>query len=158
MQARCKRVFGNAHTYHINAISISSDQETFISSDDLRVNLWHLDHTNQSFNVVDIKPPNMEDLTEASPPSSHTHTALENANPSACCTSWSCNMLSRSLQSGCHVELLMYSCLFSKHSLQASAVFYKRPRYCSICATVSSYTFLLYSAEGGAICLQHDVL
>lgn len=66
MQARCKRVFGNAHTYHINAISISSDQETFISSDDLRVNLWHLDHTNQSFNVVDIKPPNMEDLTEVS--------------------------------------------------------------------------------------------
>ncbi|DBB09913.1 hypothetical protein WJX82_004988 [Trebouxia sp. C0006] len=64
MQARCRRVFGNAHTYHINAISISSDQETFISSDDLRVNLWHLDHTNQSFNVVDIKPPNMEDLTE----------------------------------------------------------------------------------------------
>ena len=66
MQARCKRVFGNAHTYHVNAISISSDQETFISSHDLRVNLWHLDHTNQSFNVVDIKPPNMEDLTEAS--------------------------------------------------------------------------------------------
>ena len=57
-------MFSNAHTYHINAISISSDQETFISSDDLRVNLWHLDHTNQSFNVVDIKPPNMEDLTE----------------------------------------------------------------------------------------------
>ena len=66
MQARCRRVFGNAHTYHINAISISSDQETFISSDDLRVNLWHLDHTQQSFNVVDIKPPNMEDLTEVS--------------------------------------------------------------------------------------------
>ena len=64
MQARCRKVYGNAHTYHINAISISSDQETFISSDDLRVNLWHLDHTNQSFNVVDIKPPNMEDLTE----------------------------------------------------------------------------------------------
>lgn len=66
MQARCRKVYGNAHTYHINAISISSDQETFISSDDLRVNLWHLDHTNQSFNVVDIKPPNMEDLTEVS--------------------------------------------------------------------------------------------
>ena len=68
MQARCRKVYGNAHTYHINAISISSDQETFISSDDLRVNLWHLDHTNQSFNVVDIKPPNMEDLTEVRQP------------------------------------------------------------------------------------------
>ena len=72
MQARCRKVYGNAHTYHINAISISSDQETFISSDDLRVNLWHLDHTNQSFNVVDIKPPNMEDLTEVRQPQSST--------------------------------------------------------------------------------------
>jgi len=78
MQARCRRVFGNAHTYHINAISISSDQETFISSDDLRVNLWHLDHTNQSFNVVDIKPPNMEDLTEV-----HASETAQTRKPSA---------------------------------------------------------------------------
>ena len=40
-------------------------QETFISADDLRVNLWHLDVTDQCFTIVDIKPPNMEDLTEA---------------------------------------------------------------------------------------------
>ncbi len=39
-------------------------QETFISADDLRVNLWHLDVTDQCFTIVDIKPPNMEDLTE----------------------------------------------------------------------------------------------
>ncbi len=40
-------------------------QETFISADDLRVNLWNLNVNDQSFNVVDIKPANMEDLTEA---------------------------------------------------------------------------------------------
>lgn len=39
-------------------------QETFISADDLRVNLWHLGTNEQSFNIVDIKPANMEDLTE----------------------------------------------------------------------------------------------
>ncbi len=29
------------------------------------MNLWHLDVTDQCFTIVDIKPPNMEDLTEA---------------------------------------------------------------------------------------------
>lgn len=60
----CKRVFSNAHAYHINSISLNADGETFISSDDLRVNLWNLDVSDQSFNIIDIKPDNMEDLTE----------------------------------------------------------------------------------------------
>lgn len=63
-KARCQRVFAAAHTYHINSVSVNSDQETFISADDLRVNLWNLGVNDQSFNVVDIKPSNMEDLTE----------------------------------------------------------------------------------------------
>lgn len=36
----------------------------FLSADDLRINLWNLEITDQSFNIVDIKPTNMEDLTE----------------------------------------------------------------------------------------------
>ncbi|PAA79742.1 hypothetical protein BOX15_Mlig014120g2 [Macrostomum lignano] len=64
VEAAPRRVFANAHTYHINAISVNSDQETFLSADDLRVNLWHLQITDQSYNIVDIKPANMEDLTE----------------------------------------------------------------------------------------------
>ncbi|CCC68531.1 hypothetical protein NCAS_0B04470 [Naumovozyma castellii] len=59
-----KRIYSNAHTYHINSISTNSDQETFISADDLRINLWNLDIPDQSFNIVDIKPTNMEELTE----------------------------------------------------------------------------------------------
>lgn len=62
--ARCRRVYSNAHAYHINSISTNSDGETYISADDLRVNLWNLEISDQSFNIVDIKPPNMEDLTE----------------------------------------------------------------------------------------------
>lgn len=41
----------------------SSDGETFISADDLRINLWNLEINSQSFNIVDVKPTNMEDLT-----------------------------------------------------------------------------------------------
>nr|GME10416.1 serine/threonine protein phosphatase 2A 55 kDa regulatory subunit B beta isoform-like [Ipomoea batatas]GME19065.1 serine/threonine protein phosphatase 2A 55 kDa regulatory subunit B beta isoform-like [Ipomoea batatas] len=40
-----------------------SDGETFISVDDLQINLWNLEISNQSFNIVDVKPANMEDLT-----------------------------------------------------------------------------------------------
>ncbi|KAB1218448.1 Serine/threonine protein phosphatase 2A 55 kDa regulatory subunit B beta isoform [Morella rubra] len=43
---------------------VPSDGETFISADDLRINLWNLEISNQSFNIVDVKPANMEDLTE----------------------------------------------------------------------------------------------
>jgi serine/threonine-protein phosphatase 2A regulatory subunit B len=41
-----------------------SDDETFLSADDLRVNLWNLSINDQSFNIVDMKPSNMEELTE----------------------------------------------------------------------------------------------
>jgi serine/threonine-protein phosphatase 2A regulatory subunit B len=59
-----KRIFSNAHAYHINSISLNSDEETFLSADDLRINIWNLENCSTGFNVVDIKPENMEDLTE----------------------------------------------------------------------------------------------
>lgn len=64
LAARCKRKFANAHTYHVNSIALCSDQATFITADDLRINLWDLEISDQAFNVVDMKPPNMEELTE----------------------------------------------------------------------------------------------
>lgn len=87
LSARCRRVYAHAHDYHINSISnnrfqyqvsspnnyinynllimchVISDGETFVSADDLRINLWNLEISNQSFNIVDVKPTNMEDLT-----------------------------------------------------------------------------------------------
>ena len=44
-----RKVYANAHAYHINSISINSDGETYISADDLRINLWHLNISDQSF-------------------------------------------------------------------------------------------------------------
>ncbi|KAH9000338.1 protein phosphatase 2A regulatory B subunit [Lactarius akahatsu] len=59
-----RKVYSNAHAYHIHSITVNSDQETYISADDLRINLWNLNISDQSFNIVDIKPANMEELTE----------------------------------------------------------------------------------------------
>lgn len=44
-----RKVYANAHAYHINSISINSDGETYMSADDLRVNLWNLERSDQSF-------------------------------------------------------------------------------------------------------------
>ena len=59
-----RRTYSNAHNYHINSISMNSDGETFLSADDLRINLWNHEIEGECFNIVDIKPPSMEDLTE----------------------------------------------------------------------------------------------
>eukprot|EP01028_Stygiella_incarcerata_P006560 TRINITY_DN267_c1_g2_i1.p1 TRINITY_DN267_c1_g2~~TRINITY_DN267_c1_g2_i1.p1 ORF type:complete len:451 (-),score=86.25 TRINITY_DN267_c1_g2_i1:533-1885(-) len=64
VSAHQKRVFSNAHAYHINSISLSSDKQTFLSADDLRVNLWHIGLAEQSFNVVDIKPESLDEVFE----------------------------------------------------------------------------------------------
>jgi len=60
--AKCRRVFDRAHEFNINSISNNCDGETFVSADDLRINLWHLEVTSQCFNIVDMKPADMGDL------------------------------------------------------------------------------------------------
>ncbi|CAL1367461.1 unnamed protein product [Linum trigynum] len=64
VRASCRKVYAHAHDFNINSVSNNSDGETFISADDLRINLWNLDVKDQCFNIIDIKPSNMEDLTE----------------------------------------------------------------------------------------------
>ncbi|XP_060967970.1 serine/threonine protein phosphatase 2A 55 kDa regulatory subunit B beta isoform isoform X2 [Cannabis sativa] len=63
-QTRCRKAYAHAHEFNINSISTNSDCETFISADDLRINLWNLEISGQCFNIIDMKPSNMEDLTE----------------------------------------------------------------------------------------------
>lgn len=47
--ASLRRVFSNAHAYHVNSVDPNSDGEHFISADDLRINLWNLEITDHSF-------------------------------------------------------------------------------------------------------------
>uniref|UniRef100_S4RP34 Protein phosphatase 2, regulatory subunit B, beta a n=1 Tax=Petromyzon marinus TaxID=7757 RepID=S4RP34_PETMA len=56
VEASPRRIFANAHTYHINSISVNSDNETYMSADDLRINLWHLEITDRSFSILPCTP------------------------------------------------------------------------------------------------------
>jgi serine/threonine-protein phosphatase 2A regulatory subunit B len=55
VEASPRRVFANAHTYHINSISVNSDCETYLSADDLRINLWNLEITDRSFSILFLR-------------------------------------------------------------------------------------------------------
>lgn len=63
-EASMRKEFTNAHNYHINSLSVASDGEHFLSSDDLRVNIWNIETNKTTFSIVDIKPPNIDDLNE----------------------------------------------------------------------------------------------
>lgn len=58
------KTYPQLHSYHINSLSLCSNGENFLSGDDLRVNLWTLDRNNEAFNVVDLKPDNLEEISE----------------------------------------------------------------------------------------------
>jgi len=59
-----KKQFKFCHNYNINSMSVAPDGETFLSADDLRVNLWNIENNILAFNLVDLKPPNIEELAE----------------------------------------------------------------------------------------------
>jgi len=64
LQTFPRKCFANAHSYNINSISLCTDGELFLSSDDLRVNLWNLEISSEAFTIVDMKPTNMNELNE----------------------------------------------------------------------------------------------
>lgn len=143
LAARCKRMYANAHTYHINSISVNSDQETFLSADDLRLNLWNLEVTDQSFNIVDIKPANMEDLTEVIT-SAEFHPRM-------------CNIFAYSSSKGCiRLADMRSSALCDRHAKafeevesQASKSFFSE-----IIASISDITF----SRDGRYILSRDYM
>ena len=55
VEASPRKIYANAHTYHVNSISVNSDDETYLSADDLRINLWSLQRTDQSFSKYSNK-------------------------------------------------------------------------------------------------------
>jgi len=63
-QNSLKKSFANLHNYHINSVSLSTDCETFISSDDLSVNLWNIDREDQCQNLIDLKTDKLPSVTE----------------------------------------------------------------------------------------------
>lgn len=49
LQAIAKRIYANAHAYHINSLALCTDNESFFSADDLRVNWWRIDSSDTAF-------------------------------------------------------------------------------------------------------------
>lgn len=37
-----KSIYKGGHDFHINSISLNSDGETFLTSDDLKINIWNI--------------------------------------------------------------------------------------------------------------------
>jgi hypothetical protein len=75
LTARRRRVYSNAHAYHINSISLNSDCETYISADDLRVNLVRPPFT--------FRPPRSDSLLPSEPPAgAAAHHSMYNPSPS----------------------------------------------------------------------------
>jgi len=63
-ESKERNQFRDCHNYNINSLSVSPCNEYFISADDLRVNLWNFEDSLLAFNIVDLKPPNIEELSE----------------------------------------------------------------------------------------------
>ena len=64
LNAKMKRCYNNAHSYHVNTLTVNSDGDSFASADDLRINIWNLEDNKKCMNVIDCKPADMEDLSE----------------------------------------------------------------------------------------------
>lgn len=52
-----RRTYANAHAYHINSVSLSSDVATFLSADDLRINLWNIENNKECFSILLVLSP-----------------------------------------------------------------------------------------------------
>ncbi len=63
-EGRMKAQYKNAHEYHINSLCLASDGENFISADDLRVNIWSVENQKVVYNILDMKPDNIDELDE----------------------------------------------------------------------------------------------
>eukprot|EP01031_Cornospumella_fuschlensis_P036343 gene36343-44087_t len=64
LHASNKCTYSNAHAYHINSLGVCEGGERFLSADDLRINMWNVEKPDVAYSLLDIKPPNMEELTE----------------------------------------------------------------------------------------------
>ena len=62
--AQHKKTFQHAHEFQINSLSLCSDNEHFLSADDLRINIWNLGITNEVYSVVDFPVENPDEPSE----------------------------------------------------------------------------------------------
>ena len=59
-----RKIFPNLHNYHINSLTASNNEEFILTSDDLKVYLWSVENPQKAFVAVDLKPENLDELSE----------------------------------------------------------------------------------------------
>ena len=47
-----KQTFRNAHTYNIHSLSVNCDGDTFFSADDLRINMWNVQRSDECMSML----------------------------------------------------------------------------------------------------------
>jgi len=61
---KLKLKVSEGHSYHIHSVSASSDGLNFISGDEVSINLWDLEDTADSYNVINIAPTKIDEILE----------------------------------------------------------------------------------------------
>ena len=62
MTATLKKRYADGHSYYINSLAMNLDCEHFLCADDLRINLWNLEHSDRCLQSVDIKPDDIKSV------------------------------------------------------------------------------------------------
>jgi serine/threonine-protein phosphatase 2A regulatory subunit B len=64
IKCKTRRVFDLGHHYRIHSLSLNSDGEHFLSSDEFRITLWNVNISNEGFSIVDWSPASIENIRE----------------------------------------------------------------------------------------------
>jgi hypothetical protein len=56
-EGKCRKVYSCPDILNKNSLSLVRDQENFICSDDIHVNLYNLDNSVVGYNLIDIEKP-----------------------------------------------------------------------------------------------------
>ena len=62
--SKVRQNFYKLHDYVINSLSIARNDEIFLTADDLKINLWDLNEPNTPYNLIDMTPIDLDDLSE----------------------------------------------------------------------------------------------
>lgn len=54
----------DVHAYDVSTLSVMADKTSFLSGDNLRINLWDMNIETHAYNVLDVKPEDMNELSE----------------------------------------------------------------------------------------------
>lgn len=59
-----KRTFPHLHQMYIHSVSMSSNQENFLSADEIGIHLWNLEAIDKCFNLIELKSDDYDNITK----------------------------------------------------------------------------------------------